>query len=126
MAGERLLSISQDERERAVFRSRRMAETDRLSNLATARDIGMRMGMQEGMQRGMQKGMRKGMQKGIQKGMQKGMEKGIQKGMQEGMQKGELSKALSMAQLMADAGEPDEKIMRYTGLSRDEIKKLRN
>lgn len=122
MAGERLMSISQDERERAVFRSRRMAETDRLSNLATARDIGMRMGMQEGMQRGMQKGMRKGMQKG----MQKGMEKGIQKGMQEGMQKGELSKALSMAQLMADAGEPDEKIMRYTGLSHDEIKKLRN
>ena len=84
------MSISQDERERAVFRSRRMAETDWLSNLATARDNGRL------------------------------------EGMQEGIQKGEISKALSMAQLMLDAGEPDNKIMRYTGLSVDEIKKLRD
>ena len=40
MAGERLMSISQDERERAVFRSRRMYQTDMQSNLATAEDRG--------------------------------------------------------------------------------------
>ena len=40
MAGERLMSISQDERERAVFRSRRMYQTDLQSNLATAEDRG--------------------------------------------------------------------------------------
>ena len=88
------MSISQDERERAVFRSRRMAETDRQSDLATARDNGRVEGMQEGMRKG--------------------------------MQKGEIRKAMSIARFMADAGEPDDKIMRYTGLSRDEIKKLRN
>ena len=40
MAGNRLMSISQDERERAVFRSRRMYQTDLQSNLATAESRG--------------------------------------------------------------------------------------
>jgi len=40
VAGEMLMSISKDERERAVFRSRRMYQTDLLSNLATAEDRG--------------------------------------------------------------------------------------
>ena len=48
MAGELLMSISQDERERAVFRSRRMYQTDLQSNLATAEDRGRRIGRQEG------------------------------------------------------------------------------
>ena len=44
MAGDLLMSISQDERERAVFRSRRMYQTDMQSNLATAEDRGERRG----------------------------------------------------------------------------------
>jgi len=40
MAGKLLMSISQDEREQAVFRSRRMFQTDLASNLATAKDNG--------------------------------------------------------------------------------------
>lgn len=47
MAGELLMSISQDERERAVFRSRRMYQTDRESDLATAEDRGKRSGIIE-------------------------------------------------------------------------------
>ncbi|GHU76784.1 hypothetical protein FACS1894188_09850 [Clostridia bacterium] len=41
MAGNLLMSIRQDERERAVFRSRRMFQTDRDSDLATAEDRGI-------------------------------------------------------------------------------------
>ena len=44
MAGNRLMSISQDERERAVFRSRRMYQTDLQSDLATAEDRGRHTG----------------------------------------------------------------------------------
>jgi predicted transposase/invertase (TIGR01784 family) len=44
MASELLMSVSQDERERAVFRSRRMYQTDLQSNLATAEDRGRRDG----------------------------------------------------------------------------------
>jgi len=48
MAGELLMSISQDEKERAVFRSRRMYQTDMDSNLATATERGRREGRTEG------------------------------------------------------------------------------
>lgn len=48
MAGNLLMSISQDERERAVFRSRRMYQTDLRSNLATAEDRGVQRGRAEG------------------------------------------------------------------------------
>ena len=43
MAGNLLMGISQDEHERAVFRSRRMYQTDQQSNIATAEDRGKRM-----------------------------------------------------------------------------------
>ena len=48
MAGNLLMSISQDERERAIFRSRRKFETDLQSDLATAEDRGRNIGRQEG------------------------------------------------------------------------------
>ena len=47
MAGNLLMSISQDENERAVFRSRRMYESDLASNLATAEDVGRMKGRKE-------------------------------------------------------------------------------
>lgn len=42
VAGERLISISQDERERAIFRSRRIYQSDLESNLATAEERGIK------------------------------------------------------------------------------------
>lgn len=53
MAGNLLMSISQDEKERAVFRSRRMYQTDLQSNLATAEDRGERRGRVKGRAEGM-------------------------------------------------------------------------
>ncbi len=44
MAGDLLMSISQNERERAIFRSRRKFQTDLQSDLATAEDNGERRG----------------------------------------------------------------------------------
>ena len=52
MAGDLLMSVSKDEHERAVFRSRRMYQTDLASNLATAEDRGRQEGMQKGRQEG--------------------------------------------------------------------------
>jgi hypothetical protein len=40
MAGSLLMSVSKDERERAINRSRRMFQTDMQSNIATAEDRG--------------------------------------------------------------------------------------
>ena len=44
MAGNLLMSVSQDEKERAVFRSRKMYQTDLQSNLITAYDNGINDG----------------------------------------------------------------------------------
>jgi predicted transposase/invertase (TIGR01784 family) len=48
MAGSLLMSVSKDERERAVYRSRRMYQTDMQSNIATAEDRGEQRGRREG------------------------------------------------------------------------------
>ena len=48
MNGDRLMNVSQDERERAIFRSRRKFQTDLQSDLATAEDRGRNIGKQEG------------------------------------------------------------------------------
>ena len=48
MAGNLLMSVSQDERERAVFRSRRMYQTDMQSNWNTVFDNGLMRGREEG------------------------------------------------------------------------------
>ena len=52
VAGNLLMSISQNERERAIFRSRRKFETDLQSDLATAEDNGERRGELIGERRG--------------------------------------------------------------------------
>jgi hypothetical protein len=49
MATELLMEISQDERERAIMRSRRMYETDRINDLLVAEDRGVAKGKAEGM-----------------------------------------------------------------------------
>jgi predicted transposase/invertase (TIGR01784 family) len=48
MAGELLLSVSQDERDRAIARSYQMFQTDLASNLRTAEDRGIAKGRAEG------------------------------------------------------------------------------
>ena len=44
VAGNLLMSISKNERERAIYRSRRKFQTDRQSDLATAEDNGKQIG----------------------------------------------------------------------------------
>jgi len=48
MAATLLREISKDERERAIQRSRRMAETDRVSDLLTAEERGELKGIAKG------------------------------------------------------------------------------
>jgi flagellar biosynthesis/type III secretory pathway protein FliH len=66
MAGELLLSVSQDERERAVARSYKMFQTDLASNLRTAEDRGRAAGIKDGIEKGRAEGIREGETKGRQ------------------------------------------------------------
>jgi predicted transposase/invertase (TIGR01784 family) len=56
MALNTLIHVSQDERERAINRSRRMYQTDLESNLNTSREIGLLEGMEKGMEKGRAEG----------------------------------------------------------------------
>ena len=77
MAGNLLMSVSQNERERAIFRSRRMYQSDEDSNKATIRDRAV------------------------------------------------AERNVEIARNMLLDGEPVEKIIKYTGLTVDEVEDLR-
>lgn len=57
-------------------------------------------------------------------GADKGEKRGYQKGMAQGITQGEKSAHLSTAKQMKSDGMPIELIIKYTGLSADEIEKL--
>jgi len=54
------MSISRNERERAIYRSRKMYQTDMDSNLATAEARGEKKGREEGRQEGRAEGRQEG------------------------------------------------------------------
>ena len=68
MAGELLMGISQDERERAIFRSRRMYQSDQESNLRTAMYNARNEGRVEGRVKGRAEGRAEGFESGLEKG----------------------------------------------------------
>ncbi|MBQ9436769.1 MAG: Rpn family recombination-promoting nuclease/putative transposase [Lachnospiraceae bacterium] len=100
MAAKILMSVSQDERERAVLRSRKMYQTDMMSNFATAEDRGKKQGEKIGEKRGKKIGKK------------------------IGERIGSIKTAKEIAREMMLAGEPVEKISRFTRLSRNEINSL--
>jgi hypothetical protein len=59
------MEISKDEQECARFRSRRMAETDRISNLLTVEERGRTRGRAEGMALGEARGIALGRTRGM-------------------------------------------------------------
>ena len=76
-------------------------------------------------QEGLAEGMEKGMELGIEKGMKKGMEKGMEKGLEKGMKKGMNQKALDIARNMLADGVDIYLIMKYSGLTQEQIEKLK-
>jgi len=57
-----------------------------------------------------------GRMEGKQEGLEEGVEKGIEKSIEEGK--------VTMAKIMKQAGEPMEKIMQYTQLTREEVERV--
>jgi predicted transposase/invertase (TIGR01784 family) len=106
VASELLMSISKDERERAIFRSRRIYQADQDSNMRTAEKVGI--------------------EKGRAEGRAEGKTEGRAEGRTEGITEGEKSKAFAVAKNMIAEGEPVEKIIKYAGLTRAEVETLKN
>jgi DNA repair protein RadC len=78
----------------------------------------------EALKIGKREGLREGKQIGLERGVKKGKKEGKKDGLKEGKKLGAKGKALEMAKAMKGEGEPLEKIFKFTGLSKEEIKKL--
>ena len=66
-----------------------------------------------------------GLAEGMEKGMEKGMELGMEKGMKKGMAKGMNQKALDIARNMLADGVDINLIMKYSGLTLEQLDKLK-
>ena len=64
-------------------------------------------------------------QEGLAEGMEKGIEKGMELGMEKGMAKGMNQKALDIARNMLADGVDINLIMKYSGLTQEQIEKLK-
>ena len=61
---------------------------------------------------------------GFDKGMAKGIEQGIEKGIEQGIEKGIEQEKRMLAQKMKEDNVDIKKIIKYTGLTKEEIEKL--
>ena len=112
----RIKVLSGDERARALADAREKARMDLDSWLGDARYEGRQEGLLEGRQEGRQEGLLEGRQEGLQEGLQKGLQKGLQEGLQKGM--------YSVAENALREKMPVEAIVKLTGLSFDEVKRI--
>ena len=110
-----------DEKERMRYDALFMFECDK----ATMRRVGLEEGLEKGIEKGMMRGIKKGIRKGRVEGIEEGMKKGMEKGRAEGMEKGRAEGMEEAARNMLKEGTPIEAIIRWTGLSREKIEKLK-
>ena len=68
---------------------------------------------------------RLGIEEGFQKGLEEGMEKGLEKGKEEGRAEGREEALLEAARKFLELGVPLSDIAKATGLSEDQVKKLK-
>jgi hypothetical protein len=61
---------------------------------------------------------------GIKQGIEQGMEQGIEQGIEQGKSMGKYENSLQIAKKMKDSNMDNELIMKFTGLSEDEVSKL--
>lgn len=57
-------------------------------------------------------------------GIKQGIEQGMEQGMEQGKSKGKYENSLQIAKKMKDSNMDNELIMKFTGLSEDEVSKL--
>ena len=125
-----LEKLSADEQKRLEYEAREKAVRDYNTLMDSAVKEGLRQGVQQGLQQGLQQGIEQGIQQGIeqglQQGLQQGIEQGIQQGVQQGIQRGRLSERQALIRQMLENGMKAEDIVRFTGITPEEIKTAEN
>ena len=65
-----------------------------------------------------------GIKAGIKEGIKEGKKEGIKEGKKEGLEIGEKNKAIEIAKKMLDSGMDKQEIIKYTGITEEELKDL--
>lgn len=91
---------------------------------AEGHEAGLAEGRAEGFAQGKTEGHAEGREAGLAEGREAGRAEGFAQGKTEGLNEGELRKAREIAKGLRDDGVPMEIIVRRSGLSEDEIRKL--
>ena len=136
-----LMSMSMDEETRQKYEEREEYLFERKMMLQLAEKAGMEKGIEigreEGIEIGIEKGKVEGREEGIEIGIEKGkvegreegieigIEKGKVEGREEGREEGMAIAGKKVAINLVALGMDDETISKVTGLSQEEIKKLR-
>ena len=63
-------------------------------------------------------------QEGLELGLERGLEQGLERGLEQGRTEGEAAATVKLARAMKADGESVDKIVKYTGLSADEVERL--
>ena len=74
----------------------------------------------------MDSAVKEGLRQGVQQGLQQGIQQGIQQGVQQGIQRGRLSERQALIRQMLENGMKAEDIVRFTGITPEEIKTAEN
>ena len=101
---------------KAIEEYKRFTSDDKLMRAYAARDAFL-VGQKMMLSRERKEGIKEGIEKGIEKGIKKGRKEGKLEGLKEGQ--------ISMAKAMKKDGADIKLISKYTGLSIEEIRKLR-
>ena len=96
--------------EQREYEASKMAYRDIKNSIDTAK----REGKEEGLAEGMEKGLAEGMEKGLAEGMEKGLAEGMEK------------RSLEIARKMLAMNIDEATILKLTGLSLEEIRKLKS
>ena len=85
------------------------------------REEGKKQGLEEGKKQGLEEGKKQGLKEGKKQGLEEGKKQGLKEGKKQGMKEAKIT----IAQNMLQNGEKIEKIIDITGLSKEEIEKLK-
>ena len=105
-----------------------LSEEDEMVKLYTKlsrREMEYNTYIAEATEEGYSKGHEKGYNEGHEKGIEQGIEKGIEQGIEQGIEKGIKQNNIDVAKKMLEEKLPLETISKITGLSTEEVLKLK-
>ena len=128
-----LMSMSMDEetrqkyeeREEYLFERKMMLQLAEKAGMEKGIEIGREEGKVEGREEGIEIGIEKGKVEGREEGIEIGIEKGKVEGREEGREEGMAIAGRKVAINLVALGMDDDTISKVTGLSQEEVKKLR-